>query len=84
MVDSSARAAAALEISACFAMCSISSVLFTWTPCVEANFVEMSRQIFLSGIGNCCIPLKPRAHPMSIRRATFTTVRPRILVAFFE
>src|ERR1700710_1253262 len=33
MVDSSARVAAALEISAFFAMCSISSVLFTRAPC---------------------------------------------------
>jgi hypothetical protein len=32
MVDSNARVAAALEISACAAMCSISSVLFTKVP----------------------------------------------------
>ena len=31
-IESSARVAAALEISACFAMCSINSVLFTRSP----------------------------------------------------
>src|SRR5829696_1201141 len=32
IIDSNARVAAALEMSACFAMCSISSVLFTRGP----------------------------------------------------
>jgi hypothetical protein len=41
IVDSSARVAAALEISACLAMCSINSVLFTKTPCMDAAVDEI-------------------------------------------
>jgi len=58
MVDSKARVAAALEISACFAMCSISSVLFTKSPCMNAEFVELSLQkivLYLARAGDLAV-----------------------------
>src|SRR3954467_13056 len=43
IIDSSARVAAALEMSACLAMCSISSVLFTGAPHGEKSCRVSSR-----------------------------------------
>ena len=69
MVDSNARVAAALEISACFAMCSISSVLFTKTPCRQADLVELSLNYIHVSNRDCCASLKLRGFPVSIRHA---------------
>ena len=58
IIDSSARVAAALEMSACFAMCSISSVLFTGAP--RGEKVGRLLKIFVSRPGppRCgwCVP----------------------------
>jgi hypothetical protein len=57
--------------------------LFTSTPWMEAKLEESYFENGVCCSGNCCKPLKLRAYPVSIRRATFTTMRTRILVAFF-
>src|SRR3954471_23615646 len=95
IIDSSARVAAALEMSACLAMCSISSVLFTGVPPSGMNALDsvqkfVSRSLAAQGArgGKGRQLRRPRGHwrrleaaplAVSIRHAAIQHVGPRIL-----
>ena len=81
IIDSSARVAAALEMSASFAICSISSVLFTKTPCLLAPLHKNYYRKTQPNSYNCCERLKLQGRPVSMAHLPITTVRRRILMA---